>query len=86
MRRRKVWGDTVNELRDFSLIDLLTKSLSADFIGKDGADYSGLTRELFTGLFINAEGQILHGPSEHLSILKDNKKLRDREYCLWFTD
>lgn len=83
MRRRKIWPDAVREFADHSLIDFLEKPLLVDFIGEDGGDYGGLTREFFTELFIGAEGHILQGPPEKLSILRNLRKLQNREYCVY---
>ena len=47
-------------------------------------DYEGLTREFFTELFIGAEGQVLQGPPEKMSILIRNlKKFEIREYFVY---
>ena len=80
MRRRHLSKDTVSKFKKFSKKDLKEKPLYVDFIGEDGDDFGGLTKEFFTKLFNCAEGNVLQGPSERLSLLKDQKKYKSNEH------
>ena len=71
---KKTFIDTVTKFNKFSKKDLKEKPLYVDFIDEDGDDFGGLTKEFFTELFNSAEGNVLQGPSERLSLLKDQKK------------
>ena len=48
-RRKRLWRDVVAKLSKFTNEDL-SKPLFVDFIGEDGADYDGLTREFFSAV------------------------------------
>ena len=83
MRRRHLWKDAVSRFKKFSKKYLKEKPLYVDFIGEDGDDFGGLTREFFTELFNSAEGNVLQGLSERLSLLKNEKKYKNNEYYVW---
>ena len=50
IRRRKLWRDAVVKLSKFTNEDL-SKALFVNFIGEDGADCGGLTREFFPAVY-----------------------------------
>jgi len=53
IRRRYIWSDSVSKLNKVLPADLLQKPLYIDFIGEDGGDFGGLTREFFSEIFKN---------------------------------
>jgi len=80
VRRRNIWNDAVSKFKKLSLINLVDKPLYVDFIGEDGDDFGGLTREFFAEVFKGAEGHVLQGPSDRLTFMKNRQKLDGREY------
>ena len=79
VRRRHIWKDAMSKLNKYCTIDF-QKPLYIDFVGEDGDDFGGLTREFFSLCFLAAEGEILQGPTKMLSPIPNNNKLVGREF------
>ena len=77
--RRKLWRDVVAKLSKFTNEDL-SIPLFVDFIGEDGADYGGLTREFFSAVHDEVSIILFHGPPNNYYPQHNQERLKKREY------
>ena len=51
-----------------------------EFVAEDGADYGGLTRELFRLFFENCRGILVHGPEDNLCFVHNKYRTQNGEF------
>ena len=80
IRRRHFWKDVLSKIGRCTTGGI--KQVKIDFVGEEGSDFGGLTRDFFTDCFEGAKGLLVHGLENNYSFLHDTVRLQRKEYLI----